>query len=296
LKIRIIATVIKDSFKELSKNDPLRMAGATAFFTTFALPPILIILIYVFGNILHNETISIKLFRTIGEMTGLNTEHQLITTFKNIKNLALNFWVTAGGVVFLLFISTTLFNVIKDSLNQIWRIRIVEKRILYNLENRLKSIGIILFAGIFFLIGLLLESLQILIGKELFEFSSNLSTYYNFIIAGSISLILVTAWFFTLFRFLPDGHPSWRILLIGSIVTSILFNCGKFIFSLLLAKGNIDTVYGASGSIVLLLLFVFYSALILYFGAAFIKVWSAYKKVTIVPLHYASHYKIKLEE
>jgi membrane protein len=272
------------------------MAGATAFFTTFALPPILIILIFVFGKIVDPDTMSQKIFNKLGDLVGTNTEQQIVKIFNNIQGLALNVWITAAGVTFLLFVATTLFKVIKGSLNQIWRLRITEKRFLYSFENRMKSIAIILFAGLFFLIGLLLESFQLIIGEQLNGFSTNLSLLYNFIGTGIISFVIVTAWFITLFRFLPDGYPSFKTLLVGSALTSILFNFGKFLLRTLLTNSNINTIYGASGSIILLLLFVFYSSLILYLGAAFIKVWSGYKKDTIVPLHYAEHYKIKSEE
>jgi membrane protein len=95
-----------------------------------------------------------------------------------------------------------------------------------------------------------------------------------------------------LFRFLPDARPSWNVAFVGAFVTSLLFNLGKFILRWLLIRSNLGTVYGASGSVILLLLFVFYSSLILYYGAAFTKVWATKKGQPIKPLHGAVHYQL----
>jgi membrane protein len=192
-----------------------------------------------------------------------------------------------------MFVATTLFKVIKSSLNQVWKIKAIRKHTLYAaLNTRWRSFFVILVAGILFVIGLLAEAMQAYLGKYLYEFSPLLANYFNSALNYILSFIMVTAWFGILFRYLPDARAKWKIAFLGGFVTSILFNLGKVILHWLLTYNNFTSVYGASASIVLLLLFVFYSSLILYYGAAFTKVWAAYIGKPITPLPYAVHYHL----
>jgi len=110
------------------------------------------------------------------------------------------------------------------------------------------------------------------------------------------SAVLITTWFILLFRFLADGRPPWRVAIAGGIVTGILFSIGKTVLSLLMRNSNIGTIYGTSGSIVLIFLFVFYSSFILYYGASFIKVYAENSKQFIKPLPHAFHYQLQKVE
>ena len=285
--------LLRRSFIELSKNDPLRMAGATAFFTTFALPPILVILIQMLGLIFNPRNISRQLFATLGDMVGRESVQQIINTLMAFRKLAQNWFITIGGFIFLLFVATTLFKVIKSSLNQIWKVRVVHRRgVWVSLKSRAKSIMVILVAGLLFAIGLVAEAAQAYLGQYIFEVSPLVAGYFNSILNHLLSVIIVTLWFSILFRYLPDARPIWKVALVGALLTSILFNIGKLVLRWLLTYSNINTVYGASGSIVLLLLFVFYSSLILYFGATFTKVWAQHHNMPIRPRHYAMHYHL----
>lgn len=142
------------------------------------------------------------------------------------------------------------------------------------------------------MIGLLTEAIQTFLGKYIDEIRPGTAIYFNGVLSQLVSIIIVTAWFAFLFHFLPDGKPKWRVTLFGAFITSLLFTAGKLVLRWLLFHSNISKLYGASGSIVLLLLFVFYSALILYYGAAFTKVWSEYGGQEITPLRHAVHYQV----
>jgi membrane protein len=282
-----------DAFKELMKNDPLRMAGATAFFTTFALPPILIILFQLMRLFISPETIRAELFQSLSETVGREAVEQLVNVLRAIRGLAYNWPVTIGGFIFLLFVATTLFKVIKNSLNQVWKIRPVNKKgIIRKFRTRMHSVFVIVVAGMLFIAGIMAEALQAFVGDYLREYSPLLSIYFNNVLNLLISVVIVTLWFSIVFRYLPDGRPGWSIALTGGLLTSFLFNIGKILLHWLLTYSNINTLYGTSASIVLLLLFVFYSAFILYYGAAFTKVWAIYRDRPIKPLPHAMHYRL----
>lgn len=281
------------AFRELLNNDPLRMAGATAFFTSFALPPILVILIQVFRLIVDPQMIRVELFKSLSEIVGPEAVLQMVNVLKALKGLAANWYITIGGFIFLLFIATTLFKIIRSSINQIWKIKPMKKQgVLKSLGSRARSVIVILVAGVLFMVGIMAETIRVFIGDYIFEFSPQLSFYFNSAIRYILSIVVVTLWFWIVFRYLPDGRPAWSVAFTGALLTSILFSLGKIVLHWLLSYSNINTVYGTSASIVLLLLFVFYSALILYFGAAFTKVWSHYKNKPIEPLRHAMHYRL----
>lgn len=285
--------LLRESLKELLKNDPLRMAGATAFFTTFALPPILVILIQSLKLVLDPYEARSQLFLSLENIVGHEAVEQLIDVLLAIRKLASNSWIIIGGFIFLLFVATTLFKIIKSSINQIWKVRPVHSLgFAKTMVSRLQSIAIILIAGVLFVISLLADGLQAYLGKYILQISPALSFYFNSTLNYITSIIIVTLWFAVLFRFLPDGRPQWKTAFTGGFLTAILFNIGKIILHWMLSYNNINTLYGTSAAIVLLLLFVFYTALILYYGAAFTKCLGINSDRPIIPRHHAMHYRL----
>lgn len=284
-RLKDFGALLKESFRLLISNDPLRLAGATAFFTSFALPPILIILTQILGLLFNRKNVSTNLYHRLEEIVGRDSTQQVVTTLRGFRGLAHNWLVAIGGFVFMIFVATTLFKVIKSSLNQLWMIRVpVRQNLRATMEDRLRSLAVILIAGILFMASVLAESMQVLMGNYLQEILPQVALILNSVLTQIISVIVVTTWFAVMFRYLPDGRPSWKVALTGALLTSLLFMVGKVVLKRLLPGSNIGVIFGASASLVLLLLFVFYSSMILYFGAAFTKVWSVYKEKPIQPL------------
>lgn len=294
---RTLFILLRQALKELNKNDPLRMAGATAFFTTFGLPPILVILIQGLGLIFDRQEIRDQLFRSLTGIWGMESTQQVGQVLSSFRMIARNAWAVGLGFVFLLFVASTLFMIIKNSFNQIWKIKVMHRRGLGpTLGDRLRSMLVIAVAGILFVVGLLGETAQAFLGSYISDYSPAFAFYFNNIVNYIISIGIVTLWFAVLFRYLPDGRPTWGTALVGGFVTSMLFNIGKELLRSLLQYSNVNNLYGASGSIVLIMLFVFYSSLILYYGTAFTKVWGIFRGHPIQPLHYANHYHLQEDE
>jgi membrane protein len=285
--------MLKTAFSEFRQNDPLRMAGATAFFATFALPAILLIIIQVFGVFINRHTISQHIFIQLGNVVGPNTVDQVRETLRNVRHLSLNWAVLAGALLFLflLFVATTLFKVVKDSLNQLWNVQLREKQgILFTLGYRAKSVAIIISGGILFLVVLLAEGVNSFLQQQLGHATSFLFTV---IINQVLSTAVVAMWFTLVFKFLADAHPNWRVAFTGGIFTGILFTTGKWLLRWLLSYSNMKTIYGASASSALLLLFVFYCAFMFYFGACFTKAWAEEIKQPIPPTQHAIRYRLE---
>jgi membrane protein len=275
LRIQKIFRLLAAAFKNLRANDPLRLAAATAFFTTFALPPILIIVVQVFRMLFEIENLSEQFFERIADVLGTESSATIKQIFTGFLSKAQNWWITIGGFVFLMFVATTLFKVIKDSLNQLWDIQAEENiKLGARLEKRAIGIVVILLAGILFVVGTLADGAQALLGNYLNEISPVTGIVFNSIINKIISILLVTTWFSLLFKLLPDAKPTWRVSITGGFFTGILFTIGKFLIPKLLPFGELTSIFGTSSSVVLLLLFVFYSSFILYYGACFTLVYA----------------------
>lgn len=286
--------LLKHSFAEIKRNDPLRMAGATAFFTTFALPPILIILFQLFSLFLNKRLIGTQMMEIISDTLGKGSAAQIRQTTRGFGSLARNWYIATAGFLFLLFVATTLFSVIKNSLNDIWNISVKGKPgILFNLKLRARSLGIILVAGLLFLAAIFMDGFEILAGNYFQKLWPTGGRFFKGALNEIVSVVIVTSWFIILFRYLADGRPSWKVAIAGGCLTGVLFSAGKALLSQVMKNSNIGTLYGASGSIVLILLFVFYSSFLLYFGASFIKVYADVIKQPLRLVNKAFRYQLR---
>ena len=272
----------------------MRMAGATAFFTTFALPPIVFILSQLFGLFIGQGNMGRGLIKNISNTLGKEGAEQVRQVVRTIRGFNDSWYVIVFGFIFLVFVATTLFSEIKNSLNQLWQISVKEKPgLLFVLSARAKSFAVILLAGILFFADIFLESVEVIAGNYIEEIWPWGSMFFKSTVQQIASVIIVAAWFTFIFRFLANGKPTWKASVIGGLLTGILFIAGRLLLRLLLVKSNIGYLYGASGSFVLVLLFVFYSSFILYYGASFIAVYSEKKQWPIIPDDKAYNYRIQ---
>jgi membrane protein len=271
------------------------MAGATSFFSNFALAPILVILIQVLRLVIDPIIVRSKLFKSLSQILGPEAVQQLTGILQNLRTLAHNWYITVAGFIFLLFVSTTLFRIIKDSLNQLWKVKPHYDKML-KARSRLLAILVILIAGILFAFGIFAEGIQVYIKQYISEVSPLLSVYFNRLGNLVLSILFVTLWFAMVFRYLPDARPKWKVAFAGGLLTAVLFTFGKIFLRWMLSYSNINTLYGTSASIVLLLLFIFYSSIIFYFGACFTKEYGLHIHQPIRLLPHAKHYKLVEEE
>ena len=270
---RIKVSILRDAYRLFQANDPLRMAAATAFFASFALPPILIILVETLGVFGNARTYRHGLLDQLGVTLDRNVALQVREILRNVHYLSITPGMRIAGFVFLLFVATTLFEVIRNSLNQLWRIRLKEKpSVAFILIYRLRSIVIILTAGV--LIALIL-------------WINNFFYHLVTIMAGMV-------WFSLVLRYQSYGRPAWSTAIAGGIFTGLLFTAGELLLHFVLSYNNMSTIYGTSTSLVLLLLFIFYCSFIFYFGACFTIALSESTGQPIKLTSHAVNYRIKI--
>ncbi len=272
----------------------MRMAGATAFFTTFALPPIFIIIIQVFGLFYNQAAVKDGIFAQLVLVLGKEGSVNIYETLTQFQNLASNWLIAIGGFIFLIFVATTLFNVVRKSVNEIWCVQ-VEKHagVGFYMKLRFKSLIIIFLAGLLLLVQMTASGLQVLLKDYINQIWSGYDSLLYRVISQIIFLLIATVWFTILFRYLGNAHPTMRISFIGGLFTGSLFTLGKVILGILLTFSNLRTIFGTSGSFVLILLFVFYSSFIFYFGAAFTKEWANAHEEKLQLEKYSYEYVVK---
>jgi len=292
-KLKEILDLFTDSAKELGKNRPLILASSTAFFTIFSIPPTLIILANILSLYFQKESLTAKFSETITELFGQDVSEQLLGIANNFRNMASEPWITYAGFIFLIFVATNLFKVIRMSVNQIWNVR-MEKQggLLFRLRKRAISLGIILLTGVFFIFSTLADSTITYVETAISENLFVLDTVIIVIISKVASIIIISLWFVAIFRFLPDAKINWRSILTGSILTAFLFTIGKYLLETFLINSNIDNIFEASTSIVLVMLFIFYSSFIVYYGASFIYIYHGFRDKNLKTRKHAKQYKI----
>jgi membrane protein len=289
--------VIRKAFFGLRSNDPLRLAGATAFFATFALPPILIILTQTLGFLFEPKDVNTRLAEHLRAFFGKESVAMIMQTLSGFRDLAVNWYIAIGGFVFLMFVATTVFKIIRETINQLWLIRAAPGRnVPQKLLPRLKSILIIMMTGILFIVGLLAEAMQAVLNPYIRELWSHAGSAVVIGLNQVLSLMIVTIWFSILFRLLPEGKPHWRVAFTGGFFTGVLFTMGMLILGTLLGLSNIQNIYGAAGSFVLVLLFVFYVSFIFYYGAMFTYYWAEETNRPIVPARFGVNIDRRADE
>lgn len=234
------------------------------------------------------------MFERLASILDDTSTGQIRQTLRNIRGIDHEWYATLLSFIFFLFVATTLFTVIKNSMDQIWSIANKEHAgFMFKMKLRARSMIIILLAGFLFTMGFITDSIQAFIGVYINTAAPTFGKIFLSILNQLLFIAIVMIWFTVLFKFLTNGRPTWKAALKGGLLTAVLFTIGKYILRIMLPLSGIGNIYGTSGSIVLIMLFVFYSSFIFYFGACYIKVLSDSKETPIRPIKGAFEYEIK---
>ena len=190
--------------------------------------------------------------------------------------------------------ATGIFSEIQDSINHIWGLKSKPKRGLVKiLLNRLISFSLIISLGFLLMVSLLLNTLVDALSKQLLKLLPGNGVYVIDVVNNCIMFILLSFLFGIIFKVLPDARIKWKDVMVGAFTTAVLFMVGKFCIGFYLGHSKMGNIYGTAGSIIIVMLWVYYSAVILYFGAEFTKVYAKHYGGKILPNEYAVWVKIK---
>jgi membrane protein len=269
---KIVIRLLKETFAEWQKDKVPLLAASLAYYTVFSIAPLLLIAISIAGAFFGEDAVRGEIFGQIQGLVGKEGASTIQSMLQGTQKPNSGGTVTTiFGIVTLLIGASGVFGQLQEALNIIWEVKPKPGRnIIKFLQSRFLSSAMVLVIGRF--ISHIIPGIEFL-GQSL-----------DFI----LSFVVVTLLFASIYKVLPDVKIPWRNLWIGSAVTALLFNIGKFLIGLYLGNSNIGSTYGAAGSIIIVLVWIFYSAQILLLGAEFTQVYSRYLGLPIRPSKYAT--------
>jgi membrane protein len=287
-------TILKKAAVRLGKNNPVQLAGATAFLATFSLAPIFVLTIHLLGSVLGKKEIRQRIIQKFSEDAPAESVAQLRQFIDGFQQLWGAWYVDVALFLFLLFGSSKLFILIRSSFYQLWRLKhFHEKKLRFQIRKWLLPVALIISAGVLLMAGVLGQSLRSFLGEAVAEISPSALQYLNSLYRHGVSLLIAWLWFAIVFRYLTDARPQWATVFVGALFTSVLYNLGKMILQPSLSFGKIHAVFGTSASLVMLQLFIFYISLLIYLGAAFTFEWARHYKQTVYIPDELSYYKLE---
>jgi membrane protein len=274
-KLIAVLKLVPKSIKDLKDKNPLQLSSSTAFFSLFAIPPILVILINSLSLFIGPEFLNEEIFSQISSILGEPGTEKIKQIISNFQDLPDDMLTSVLVFIFLLFIGTNLFFMVQLNINQVWNVPSKSsQKFTSHLKGRFIAVALVVIGGVIILIAILADLLVAFIGDQISQVLPNIRSYVIRIISLVFSLLTFSAWFTLLFKILPNAKLRWRPAIVGGILASVLFKVGQIVIEQILVNSNIKGIFGASSSIVLVMLFVFYVSFIFYFVAMFIKNYS----------------------
>lgn len=269
---RSFLTVLKSSAKCFIEDNAFKLSASLSYYTIFSLGPLLIIIISLAGAFYGKDAVQGEIYSQINGLVGDQAALQIQQIIKNIQQTEQGPLAAIIGVVVLVIGATGAFIEMQDSINYIWSVKAKPtKGWLKFLVNRLLSFSLIVSMGFILLVSLIVSALVELLNRQLTSYFEDYTVYLIYIINIAVVLLVISALFAVIFKLLPDARIRWKDAFVGAMFTAVLFLIGKFAIGFYLGKANLGITYGAATSIVVILTWVYYSALILYFGAEFTK-------------------------
>jgi membrane protein len=289
--------VVKESFKEWSKDDALQLGAALAYYTIFSLAPLLLVAISVAGLFFGREAAQGQIVSQIDQLVGRQGAEAIQTMVANAGKYGSGVLGTVVGVATILFGATGAFVQLQSSLNQIWEVEARPGLGIWSfVRTRILSFGMVLGIGFLLLVSLVISAAIAALdawARGIFPGAEVAIGIVSFL----IGFALITLLFAMIFKFLPDVEIAWRDVWVGAVVTTTLFMIGKVLIGLYLGNSGVASTYGAAGSLVVLLLWIYYSTQILFFGAELTQVYAARYGSRIEPSEHAVKVeKVKVEK
>lgn len=278
------------TFSGFSNDNGLKLSASLAYYTIFSIAPLLILILSLAGIFLGPDSASNKLYGQINQYVGSEAAKQIQDIVKNLQFSGKSGIALISGIATLLLGASSIFLEIQDSLNTIWRVKAKPKKgWLKMLQNRFLSFSLIVSLGFLLLVSLLVNIIVNAISSKISHFLPSITERLIELVNLGISFIVIATLFGIIFKFLPDVKIKFKDVRSGAFFTAILFMIGQFIISLYLKYSAQGSAYGAAGSVIVLLVWIYYTSAILYIGAEFTQVYAEANCSHIEPADYAVH-------
>jgi membrane protein len=277
-------TLLKHTCIAFSDDNAFKLSASLSYYTIFALGPLLIIIISLAGIFFGKDAVQGKVYDQLSGLIGSEAALQIQTIITNVHQSHATMVGTVIGIIILFIGATGVFTEMQGSINFIWSVKAKPKKgWLKFLGNRLLSFSLVVGLGFVLLVSLIANALLTFLSDKLIRLFPHYTLYLFNVINAIVILVVITGLFSVIYKVLPDAKISWKDALAGSAFTATLFLIGKFLIGFYLGKANMGLTYGAAASIVIILAWVYYSSLILYFGAEFTKIYALHSGEGIRP-------------
>jgi membrane protein len=282
-----LPNLFKLTYQGWKEDKASRLSAALAYYTVFSLAPLLVIVIAITGLFWQRDAVQSQVMNQVEGLVGVEGRTFISDLLTSASNPAEGITATIIGIITLLFGALGVFNELHNALNTIWGVKEEEtegffesiKKVVF---SRLLSFTMILGIGFLLLVSLVISA-GLSAAQETIGNAIPVSEIILQIVNLVISIGVITVLFALIFKFLPDAEIAWRDVWLGAFVTAVLFSLGKFLIGLYLGNSAVASSFGAAGSLVLLLVWIYYSAQILFFGAEFTQVYANNYGSRIVP-------------
>ena len=269
-----IGRLLKETFKEWQQDKASRIAAALAYYTVFSISPLLVIAIAIAGAFFGQETAQQQISEQLTGLVGEDGIKPILMALDNISQPKIRGLASLISIGVLILGASGIFAQLQDALNTVWKVTPHPGQgILPFLRKRLSSFLMVLAIGILLILSMILSTLVTAVSKyrvDLIPGSQILWENLDFV----VSLGLMTFLFGLMFKYVPDVKIAWKDVFVGSVITALLFIFGKFLLGVYISRGSLGSAYGAAGSLIVFLAWVYYSAQIILFGAEFTQVYS----------------------
>jgi membrane protein len=298
IKLKNIWILLQQAFTGFSNDRVLKMSGSLAYSTIFSIAPLIILIIFLADIFYGRNAIEGTIYGQIRDFVGNDAAVQIQNMIRNASLSGKGHVAVILGVITLLLGATSVFAEIQDSINIIWGLKPKPKKgWVKMLLNRLWSFSVIGSFGFILLVSLVVNTIIEALMGQLQRVFPHITIVLVYIVNQIVILGITTLLFSVIFKVLPDARIKWRDVLAGAFATALLFMAGKFVITFYINHSSVSTAYGAAGSLVVILLWVYYSSAILFFGAEFTKAYAAKHGSRIYPNHYAVWVKlVEVEE
>jgi membrane protein len=280
--------VLKNSFGGFIDDKVPKLSGSLSYYMIFSMGPLLLIIITVCSFFFGREAIEGGIYRQLQGFIGKDTAAQLQEIIKNASLSGKTTVATIIGIITLLIGATGVFAEMQDSINMIWGVKAKPKKSwLKFLQNRFISFSVIISLSFLLLVSLGVSALIESFSSYLQGRFPGVTVLFFYVLNLLITMGITSFIFSIVFKVLPDAEIRWKDVIAGSIVTTVLFLLGKFAISFYISQAQIGSTYGPAGSLIVLIIWIYYSSMILFYGAEFTKAYAMEYGAAIHPAKYA---------
>jgi membrane protein len=267
-------TLLKTSFKEFGRDKATRLAAALSYYTAISIAPMLIFLLLILGFLVGGSTAENQLISQIQTAVGPEASEFITGIIENAQEPAAGGLAGILSLIVLIWGSTNVLSHLQETLNVVWNVKPrPDLGILKTMRRRLFAFGLVLGVGLLLFVSVLFSSVLSVIANLFTDLLPGGALLWQ-VVEFVISLIIVTLLFAVLFKMLPDAETKWSDIWPGAALTAVLFTIGRIALTIYMGQAAPGSAYGAAGSVIIFLLWVYYSSLILFFGAEFTQVYA----------------------